>query len=71
MADETENDDKADPKAVKLLARILYRLESKGASETEADDDESGFAASRKEYSKKAKFIVRRLEKKGAKIVTE
>lgn len=72
MADETENDDKVDSKAVKLLARILHRLDAKGASETEAEDDEeSDFAASKKEYSRKAKFIIRRLEKRGAKIVTE
>lgn len=85
MSEEPEKksrpEGRPEPKSVRLVARILYSLEAKGASgddkegaEDDAADDEEkgddkGFNAAKKEYMKKARNLVRRLEKKGAKIV--
>lgn len=72
MTDETEVDDKKDNKATKLVARILYSMDTKGEAATEAEgEDEAGYAAKKKEYMKKARGFVRRLEKKGVKVVAE
>lgn len=72
MTDETEVDDKRDNKAVKLVARMLYSMDTKGDAATETEgEDEAGYAAKKKEYSKKARNFIRRLEKKGVKLVAE
>lgn len=70
MTDETavdpKSENKTDPKIVRLVAKILYKLDSKGGQETEgAEEDDAGFAAVRKDYQQKAKIFLRRLEKKG------
>lgn len=78
MTDETavdpKSETKTDPKIVKLVAKLLYKMDSKdskgaaGDKEPEAENDEAndaGFAAVRKEYQQKARNLLRRLEKKG------